>query len=206
MNTFINDFAVGIDVASKSSVITILMPGGKPYGKSFSITNDLKGFTQLLTTLQEIQKKFSKDPRIFMESTGLYHLCLYNYFTKNNYECYIINPIQTKNFAKQSIRKVKNDKVDSLRIAQLAQSPMFSTKSTSNEDTFLLKKLCREYDSLISDTAQYKTKISSLLSLVFPKFNDVFSNSFSSIPLAILSKYPTYIDFLSASKSNVIWS
>ena len=66
MNTFINDFAVGIDVASKSSVITILMPGGKPYGKSFSITNDLKGFTQLLTTLQEIQKKFSKDPRIFM--------------------------------------------------------------------------------------------------------------------------------------------
>ncbi|MBQ6631507.1 MAG: transposase, partial [Romboutsia sp.] len=111
---------------------------------------------------------------------------------KSNYNCYIINPIHTKNFAKQSIRKVKNDKVDSLRIAQLAQSPMFSTKSTFNEETFLLKKLCREYDSLVNNAAQYKKKINSLLNLVFPKFNEVFSDVFSKVPLAILIKYPTY--------------
>ena len=42
MNNFINDFVVGVDVSSKSSVITILMPGGETYGKKFSITNDLK--------------------------------------------------------------------------------------------------------------------------------------------------------------------
>lgn len=44
MNNFINDFVVGVDVSLKSSVITILMPGGETYGKRFSITNDLKGF------------------------------------------------------------------------------------------------------------------------------------------------------------------
>ncbi|WP_271812282.1 IS110 family transposase [Clostridium beijerinckii] len=204
MNNFINNFVVGVDVSSKSSVITILMPGGETYGKKLSVTNDLKGFTKLLTTLKEIEEQFSERPEIFMESTGLYHIPLYNYFSKNDYKCYIINPIHTKNFAKQSIRKVKNDKVDSLRIAQLAQSPMFSTESIFDENTFLLKKLCREYDSLVSNAAQYKKKVNSLLNLVFPKFNELFSDAFSSVPLAILFKYPTYIVFLSANKSDVI--
>ena len=204
MNNFINDFVIGVDVSSKSSVITILMPGGETYGKKFSITNDLKGFSKLESSLKDIEKQFSKRAEIFMESTGLYHIPLYNYFSKNNYNCYIINPIHTKNFAKQSIRKVKNDKVDSLRIAQLAQSPIFSTNSIFNEQTFLLKKLCREYDSLVSNAAQYKKKINSLLNLVFPKFNEVFSDVFSKVPLAILIKYPTYKHFLSASKSDVL--
>ena len=204
MNNFINNFVVGVDISSKSSVITILMPGGESYGKKLNITNDLKGFTELLITLKKVEKQFSKRPEIFMESTGLYHIPLYNYFSKNSYKCYIINPIHTKNFAKQSIRKVKNDKVDSLRIAQLAQSPMFSTESVFDENTFLLKKLCREYDSLVSNAAQYKKKVNSLLNLVFPKFNEIFSDAFSPVPLALLSKYPTYVDFLSATKSDVI--
>lgn len=204
MNNFINGFVIGIDVSSKSSVITILMPGGETYGKKFSITNDLKGFSKLESSLKDIEKQFSKRAEIFMESTGLYHIPLYNYFSKNSYNCYIINPIHTKNFAKQSIRKVKNDKVDSLRITQLAQSPMFSTNSIFDEQTFLLKKLCREYVSLVSNAAQYKKKINSLLNLVFPKFNEVFSDVFSKVPLAILIKYPTYKHFLSASKSDVL--
>ena len=91
-----------------------------------------------------------------------------------------------------------------MRIAQLAQSPMFSINSVFNENTFLLKKLCREYDSLISNAAHYKKKVNSLLNLVFPKFNNIFSDPFSAVPLAILYNYPTYIEFLSASKSDVI--
>ena len=204
MNNLINSFVVGIDVSSKSSVITILMPGGETYEKKLNVTNDLNGFNKLLNTLKEIEKKFLKRPELFMESTGLYHIPLYNYFTKNNYKCYIINPIHTKNFAKQSIRKVKNDKIDSLRIAQLAQSPTFLNQSLFNEDIFLLKKLCREYDSLVSNAAQYKKKVNSLLNLVFPKFDKIFSDTFSDIPMAILSTYPTYADFLSASKSDII--
>lgn len=43
-----------------------------------------------------------------------------------------------------------------------------------------------------------------MLNLVFPKFNNIFSDPFSAVPLAILYNYPTYIEFLSASKSDVI--
>nr|MCR4943786.1 IS110 family transposase [Clostridium sp.] len=69
MNNFINDSVVGVDVSLKSSVITILMPGGETYGKKFSITNDLKGFTKLHTTLKDIEKQYYKRAEIFMEST-----------------------------------------------------------------------------------------------------------------------------------------
>lgn len=203
MNNFINNYVVGIDISSKSSVITILSPNGAIYKKNLVITNDLLGFTKLLSILQYVQITYSSKPVLFMESTGLYHLPLYNYFTKMDYDCSILNPIQTKNFAKQSIRKVKNDKVDALRIAQLAQSPTFSTNFIFDENTFLLKKLCREYESLISNSAQYKKKINALLNLVFPKFNKVFSDIFSPVPLELLSKYPTYIDFLNAPKKSI---
>lgn len=67
---------------------------------------------------------------------------------------------------------------------------MFSTNSIFDEQTFLLKKLCREYDSLVSNAAQYKKKINPLLNLVFPKFNEVFSDVFSKVPLVILISNP----------------
>lgn len=204
MNKFINNFVVGIDVSSKSIVISILMPGGDSYKKNLTVNNDLKGFKKLLIILNEINEKYKSNPKIFMESTGLYHISLLNYFIKNNFECYVINPIQTKNFAKQSIRKVKNDKIDSLRIAQLAQSPSFICESSFDEQNFLLKKLCREYDSLVNNRSHYKKKLLSLLNLVFPKFDQVFSEVTGKASLELLSAYPTYADFLSASKSEVL--
>ena len=78
MNNLINSVVVGIEVSSKSSVITILMPGGETYEKKLNVTNDLNGFNKLLNTLKEIEKKFLKRPELFMESTGLYHIPLYN--------------------------------------------------------------------------------------------------------------------------------
>jgi len=204
MNEFTFTFVVGIDVSSKSSVVSILSPGGEAYGKKFTITNNLTGFKKLQGILDDITNNFSLKPNIFMESTGLYHILLYNYFSKCGFNCYVINPIKTKNFAKQSIRKVKTDKVDSLRIAQLAQSPTFVTDSTYDENFFILKKLCREYSSLVSHRSDYKKKLISSLNLVFPKFHSIFSDPFSEVPIALLLKYPSYDVFLNTPKSEVI--
>ena len=204
MNKFTFTFVVGIDVSSKTSVISILSPGGEAYGKKLTITNNLTGFKKLRSILDDIFNKFAIKPNIFMESTGLYHILLYNYFAKCGFNCYVINPIKTNNFAKQSIRKVKTDKVDSLRIAQLSQSPTFVTDSSYDENFFVLKKLCREYSSLVSQRSDYKKKLTSSLNIVFPKFHEIFSDPYSEIPIALLLNYPTYDSFLKASKSEVI--
>lgn len=204
MNKFTFTFVVGIDVSSKTSVVTILSPKGDIYGKKLTITNNLIGFKKLKNILDDISTTFSQKPNIFMESTGLYHILIYNYFSKCGFNCYVINPIKTKNFAKQSIRKVKTDKVDSLRIAQLAQSPTFVTESSYDENFFILKKLCREYSSLVNQRSDYKKKLTSSLNLVFPRFHELFSNIYSEIPMALLLKYSSYIEFLKAPKAEVI--
>lgn len=199
-----NYFVAGIDISSKSSVATILSPNGEIYGKKLTITNNLSGFKKLHDILVKIYSEHNIKTKIFMESTGLYHILLFNYFSKCGYECFVINPIKTKNFAKQSIRKVKNDKIDSLRIAQLAQSPTFINDSIFDENFFILKKLCREYSSLISQRAQYKKKLISSLNIVFPNFSSLFSDPFSPIPLAILKRCPSYDIFLSTSKQEIV--
>lgn len=204
MSKFTFKFVVGIDVSSKSSVVSILDSQGESYGKKMTITNDLTGFKKLHQILDGITLKFYEKPYIFMESTGLYHIMLYNYFSKCGFNCYVINPIKTKNFAKQSIRKIKTDKVDSLRIAQLAQSPTFTTDSTYDENFFVLKKLCREYSSLINQRSDYKKKVTSSLNIIFPKFHDIFSDPFSEVPMALLAKYPSYDIFLATPKSEII--
>ena len=42
-----NYFVAGIDISSKSSVVTILSPNGEIYGKKLTITNNLSGFKKL---------------------------------------------------------------------------------------------------------------------------------------------------------------
>ena len=76
MSNFFNDFVVGIDVSSKSSVITILMPGGEAYGKKISITNDLKGFDKHLLILTDIAGNFQKGLR-FLWNLPDYTIYLY---------------------------------------------------------------------------------------------------------------------------------
>ena len=76
MNKFTFTFVVGIDVSSKTSVVTILSPKGDIYGKKLTITNNLIGFKKLKNILDDISTTFSQKPNIFMESTGLYHILI----------------------------------------------------------------------------------------------------------------------------------
>ena len=54
-----------------------------------------------------------------MESTAHYHRLLANFLRNSGYEVIIINPMQSNAIKNLNIRKVKNDKTDALRIAQL---------------------------------------------------------------------------------------
>lgn len=58
---------------------------------------------------------------VFMESTGIYHLNLFYFLKKNNIEIYVINPLITNCNKNKNIKKVKNDKLDSLPIAKSAK-------------------------------------------------------------------------------------
>ena len=78
---------------------------------------------------------------IFMESTGVYHLSLFHFLNKNFDNTFVINPLVTKCNKNVDIRKVKNDKKDTLSIANIGKFQNIKLSKTNDSMIFLLKNL-----------------------------------------------------------------
>ncbi|MEG2354253.1 MAG: transposase, partial [Clostridium sp.] len=83
--------------------------------------HDVKGFNYLFEQIKKVEEEFNTKTAIFMESTGVYHLSLFHFLNKNFDNIFVINPLVTNCNKNGDIRKVKNDKKDSLAIAKIGK-------------------------------------------------------------------------------------
>ena len=105
-------YYVGIDIAKFEHVATILDSiTGELVLDSFHFDNNTKGFKQLLSNLSKLKKE---DVMIGFESTAHYHQTLFNFLTKNQYKCYLINPLMISRFRNISLRDAKNDNITNI--------------------------------------------------------------------------------------------
>lgn len=98
----------------------------------------------------------------------------------------ILNPITTREIAKQRIRKVKNDRIDSLEIAKMIKEKRSLQSFSWPEDLRQLKNLTRFTDKLKSQEKFIKREVVNLLERIWPEFEGFFSNLFLITPLTIL--------------------
>lgn len=204
MSKFFNNIVLGIDVAADFSYVTILNKDGSILCKSFKVNHNLNSFTNFANLLSQIEKQHNDKPKIFLESTGNYHLPL-SYFLKSmNFEVNVINPLVVHSIKNQDIRKVKNDKNDSLKIATLSKYQDIKFSSLLSEEVYTLRSLTREYYSFIDNHARAKLKLSSELRIIFPGYINIFSDITSITSLSILEKYPLPSDIISASKDDIV--
>lgn len=204
MSKFINNPVVGIDIAADFSIVAILAPNGEIYRKSFRINHTLEGFNYLLSQIIKVEKKYDMKAVTFMESTGIYHLSLFHFLSGNNIDVFTINPLITNSNKNYDIRKVKNDKQDALKIAQLCKFQDIKLSSDFDTDLYALKSLCREYYKLVDSKSNYKKKLSSDLRLIFPGYIKIFSNITSTTSIEVLKKHPKPDDVLCADKGDLI--
>jgi len=115
-------YYVGIDIAKKRHVVTILDSQGEKVGKHFSIPNTQEGFAAFFKKLGKL--KVSKKSEIVcgLEATGNLWEPVYQYLLSCGLTVYLINPHQTKHYKKVKGKKVKTDSLDSLIIAGLLRS------------------------------------------------------------------------------------
>ena len=110
-------YCVGIDIAKYEHVVSILDSlTGELIVDSLHFDNSLKGFNILLSNLSKLNKD---DVIIGFESTAHYHQALFNYLSKNQYKCYLINPLMISRFRSISLRDSKNDNIDSIIMQEL---------------------------------------------------------------------------------------
>lgn len=204
LSKYLNNFVVGIDVASEFSFAAFLCPDGSQYRKPFKFDHSAVGFNYLLEQIKKAEEEFAMKPVFFMESTGVYHLTLFHFLKGNKFEALVINPLVTNFNKNKSIRKVKNDRNDALTIAKLGKYEDIKVSSDSDINTLTLKLLVRDYYKLIDARTSFKKKLSATLSIFFCGYQNVFSDVCGLVSVSILEKYPSPQAIISATKQEIV--
>lgn len=186
---------IGIDIAKRKHDCAVINSEGEVLLSQFSFPNSGEGFVGLLSELSLLDVGCD-DTVIGMEATGHYWLALYAHLVAEDYTVHVINPIQTDAYRKISVRKTKNDTIDSLAIAKFLRLGDYVPSQASSEEMVGLKNLTRYRMYLVSTTSDCKRKAISLLDQVFPEYEKIFSDMFGETSKALLKECQTPEDVL----------
>lgn len=195
---------IGIDVAANFSVATVLKPNGDIYKKNFRFDHSLDGFNRFLNLFYNAEEELNSKPKVFFESTGIYHFTLLHFLIDRQIDVRIINPLITNSNKNYNIRKVKNDKLDSFSIARLCKFNNVKTSVFTSKDMLHLKLLVRDYYKIVDLKANAKKAFTNALYIYYPGMQNAFSDLTGKTPLAFITKYPTPDDLLNAPSDQVL--
>ena len=182
-------FYLGIDIGKYNHVASLLDEHSKVIFKGFSFPNTTAGADSLLAKIASYPLD---DVSIAMEATGHYWLALFSYLTSQGFSVHVVNPIQTDGWRKGTeIRKRKNDKIDSVLIAELLRYGDFMETALTDEIIFSLRTLTRFRHYLVCSMGDLKRKTICVLDQVFPEYQSVFSDVFGQTSKELLMHFQT---------------
>ena len=164
--------AVGIDVSKGKSTVAVRRPGGEVVLTPFQVEHDAAGLSGLVKTLRGV----GGDIRVVMEHTGMYWRPIALALKEAGFFVSIVNAMLIHNFSDNSLRKVKTDKADSMKIANYALSFWAELRDYSPEDETrqMLKIQSRLYLRTKKSSVVLRNGLISLLDQTFPNINTFF--------------------------------
>ena len=119
-----------------------------------------------------------EDTRVLMEATGRYHEPVAAALRKYGVWVSVINPLFIKQSGGGSIRKVKTDKADAMKIAKYALDNWVDLREyIPMENTREQLKLCsRQYNLYMKNVTALQNNLISLTDKTFPGVNELFSS------------------------------
>jgi transposase len=186
-----NNPALCIDISKSSSFATGFLSLNKPYSKPFDFYHTPEGMKSALRCLKELHSSTCSKPDVVLEATGNFYKPVTQYFVSLGYSVYVLNPLQTSNEKRKSIRKIKTDPIDTYRIAQVYYTNDLKPFKEQNLDAQELRSLCRQWDAFNSLNTETQLKFRSLLTLVFPRYDTVFDHLCNPTSLRVISSFPS---------------
>lgn len=166
---------VGVDIAKTNHYASIVNHStGEIIENPFLVTNNKQGFDLLYSKIKDLDKE---NVLIGLESTAHYGNNFIFYFHEKQFKLGLINPIQTSTLRKSRIRKVKNDKVDSLLICEALSLGYYNLLSNYDIELLEIKSLCRFRKDLKDKVSGAKIQLDSFVDQVFPELNYFFKNN-----------------------------
>lgn len=168
--------AVGIDVSKGKSMVAILRPCGEVVAKPFEVRHLSKEVQSLI----ELIKSLGDESRIVMEHTGRYYEPIAHELSDAGLFVSAVNPKLICDFQDEdnSLRKVKSDKADAVKIARYALDRWQKLKQYSlmDEIRIQLKTMNRQFAFYMKHKTAMKNNLISILDQTYPGVNAYFDS------------------------------
>ncbi|BAO08621.1 ISEnfa110 (IS110 family) transposase (plasmid) [Enterococcus mundtii QU 25] len=166
--------AVGIDISKGKSVVAALRPFGEVVYSPFEVIHTDTGIKLLIQKLSKLEG----ETKIIMEHTGRYHEALAYALSSAGFYVSAVNPKLIKDFGNNTLRKVKSDKADSLKIARYGLDNWSDLSPYSEVDKLRiqLKAITRQYGFYSKQKTALKNNLIGILDQTFPGINAVFTS------------------------------
>ena len=179
---------IGIDVGKfKHCAAVIDDKTGEVLIKQFFFSNDQEGFDFFYS---KVKRYIHRRHAVGMEDTGHYMINLTNYLLEKKLSVKYINPRSTNLRRKELGISAKNDKKDTLLIAEmLSEKKFWRSVSKSSMETSKLRELTRLYHQLQEQQNQDMNRLQRALDIVFPEVNTLSWTRYSKAYMQFLAAY-----------------
>ena len=167
--------AVGIDVSKGRSTVAILRPMGEVVQIPVDVNHDMVSLERLAYQILAL----GEDTKVLMEATGRYHEPVARELHEHGIFVSVINPLAIHSYCSGgTVRKVKNDKKDSLKIAKFALDHWVDLREYTPMDMIRqqLKIFSRQYNLYMKSCVALQSNLISLTDKVFPGANELFTS------------------------------
>ena len=179
---------IGIDVGKFNHCACVFdNQSGELLVEPFFFKNNLEGFNVLFGSIKPY-----KSSLVGLEDTGHYGDNLILHLLENKYNVGLINPLTTEHKRKSKLKSAKNDKKDSILIAQtLLYKDEYRLVTLKHYKLRELKKLTRHHHDLKEEINAAKNRLQKSIDLVFPEYNKLFNSKYGKVYNALLKQFPS---------------
>lgn len=167
--------AVGIDVSKGRSTVAILRPMGEVVQAPEDVNHDAVSLERLAYKILAL----GEETKVLMEATGRYHEPVAAELHEHGIFVSVVNPLVIHNYSTDnSVRKVKNDQKDSIKIAKFCLDRWTELREYTPMDALRqqLKLVSRQYDLYMKTRVTLENNLISLTDKVFPGVNEMFKS------------------------------
>jgi len=166
--------AIGIDVAKGKSMVSAVGPSLEILAKPYHVLHTECDLRTLVKSLQSMDGEL----RAVMEATGHYHEPVAKVLYEAGIFVSIVNPYLVKVFGNNTLRKVKTDKADAVRIARYGMHYWSELRQYAPADDTRgrLKEINRQFLYYTDRKTAQKDHLLSLLDRTYPEVRCSFGS------------------------------
>jgi transposase len=189
---------VGIDIAAEEHVVAAVDETGKVILRATVFSENAAGYAKLKQLLGT-----AADTLVVMEATGHYWQNVFGMLAVEGFPIALINPLRTRRFAEEDLKRAKTDSIDAVQLAQFGRQKRPPATPVPEAATLELREQIRLRDRVVQDRDEKVNELHRLIDLCFPEFTSHVSGLRTALATTLLRAFPSAEAFRQASVAQV---